>query len=151
MQYSHMVMLLVGTALSLAACVADDVQPPIGTTVPNIVELVPTRPVAIPAATPEPETPMEITIQVDADNNPGSWIHVTIDDTVVLQKVLSAGETRSYAAQRTVLVKASNAAVVSVRINGQIQRLGTTPGDVVTLACARQAVQQNSCSLQQGA
>ncbi|NBU63531.1 MAG: helix-turn-helix domain-containing protein [Chloroflexia bacterium] len=90
-------------------------------------------PVAV-AATPTLEAPIVLGIKIDDGQNPGSWINVKVDNKSVFQRVLKAGESLRYTAQRTVWVRAGNAYVVTVNVNGVDQRLSTTPGDVVSFS-----------------
>lgn len=75
-----------------------------------------------------------LTIQVDSGNHSGSWLHVKVDNKSVYQKILKPGESLRYAAQRDVWIRAGNAYVVTVNINGVEQRLSNTPGDVVSFS-----------------
>lgn len=86
------------------------------------------------AATPTPEAPIVMVVKVDAGKNPGSWLNVKIDNKSVFQKVLKPGESLRYTAQRSVWIRAGNAYVVTVNINGVDQRLSNTPGDVVSFS-----------------
>jgi cytoskeleton protein RodZ len=85
-------------------------------------------------ASPTPEAPIMLTIQIDSGNNTGSWLHVKVDSKSVYQKILKPGESLRYAAQRDVWIRAGNAYVVTVNINGVEQRLSNTPGDVVSFS-----------------
>ena len=100
------------------------------TTAPTTV----TAPTPTVMASPTPEAPIMLTIQVDSGNNPGSWLHVKVDNKSVYQKILKPGESLRYAAQRDVWIRAGNAYVVTVNINGVEQRLSNTPGDVVSFS-----------------
>ena len=91
-------------------------------------------PDAAAAATATPEAPIVMVIKVDAGKNPGSWLNVKIDNKSVFQKVLKPGESLRYTAQRNVWIRAGNAYVVTVDINGVEQRLSNTPGDVVSFS-----------------
>jgi hypothetical protein len=97
---------------------------------------VPAQPTAAApvAATPTLEAPIVLGIKIDDGQNPGSWINVKVDNKSVFQRVLKAGESLRYTAQRTVWVRAGNAYVVTVNVNGVDQRLSTTPGDVVSFS-----------------
>lgn len=86
------------------------------------------------AVTPTLEAPIVLEIKIDAGKNPGSWIHVKIDNKSVFQRVLKAGESLRYTAQRQVWIRAGNAYVVAVVVNGVEQRLSNTPGDVVSFS-----------------
>lgn len=93
-----------------------------------------TAPTPTVMASPTPEAPIMLTIQIDSGNNPGSWLHVKVDNKSVYQKILKPGESLRYAAQRDVWIRAGNAYVVTVNINGVEQRLSNTPGDVVSFS-----------------
>ncbi len=88
--------------------------------------------VTVAVATPTAEAPIVLGIKIDDGKNPGSWVNVKIDNKSVFQRVLKAGESLRYTAQRSVWVRAGNAYVVTVNVNGVDQRLSTTPGDVVS-------------------
>lgn len=93
--------------------------------------------VAIPPTTtpPAPDAPIMIEIRIDPGDNPGSWLNVMTDGKPVLQRVLKPGEIWQGVAQRKVYLKAGNASVVAVIVNGQEQpRLSTTPGEVQTFS-----------------
>lgn len=86
---------------------------------------------AVPSA--QPEAPIVIEIRTEPGENPGSWLHIRADGKTVFQKVLGPGQTLRYTAQRDIWLRAGNASVVSLTINGQPQpALSTTPGEVVT-------------------
>ncbi len=90
---------------------------------------------ATPAAvSPTPEAPIVLEVKVDAGKNPGSWLHVKVDNKSVFQRILKPGDSLRYTAQRNVWIRAGNAYVVSVVVNGVEQRLSTTPGDVVSFS-----------------
>jgi cytoskeletal protein RodZ len=89
---------------------------------------------ATPAITVTPEAPIVLTIQVDSGQNPGSWLHVKVDNKSVFQKILKPGESLRYTAQRDVWIRAGNAYVVTVNVNGVEQRLSDKPGDVVSFS-----------------
>jgi hypothetical protein len=91
----------------------------------------PTAQTANAAVTPTLEAPIVLGIKIDDRQNPGSWVNVKIDNKSVFQRVLKAGESLRYTAQHSVWVRAGNAYVVTVNVNGVDQRLSTTPGDVV--------------------
>jgi cytoskeletal protein RodZ len=101
---------------------------------PTAVVAQPVAQTATMAVTPTLEAPIVLGIKIDDGQNPGSWINVKIDNKSVFQRVLKAGESLRYTAQRTVWVRAGNAYVVTVNVNGVDQRLSTTPGDVVSFS-----------------
>jgi len=104
------------------------------TAVPNPSGAATATPVAVAGATATPEAPIVMVVKVDAGKNPGSWLNVKIDNKSVFQKVLKPGESLRYTAQRSVWIRAGNAYVVTVDINGVEQRLSNTPGDVVSFS-----------------
>jgi cytoskeletal protein RodZ len=89
-------------------------------------------PTALPTATPEPEAPIVVEVRVDPGDHRGSWLDIQTDGESVYRQVLGPGLSLRYTAQRDLSIRAGNASVVTVVINGQEQRLGTTPGEVVT-------------------
>lgn len=87
------------------------------------------------APTPQQEAPIVYEVRIDQGDNPGSWLSITVDGRAIVQRVLKAGEVWRGTAQRKLFVKAGNASVVSLVINGQEQpRLSTTPGEVQTFS-----------------
>jgi hypothetical protein len=92
-------------------------------------------PTLAPSPTVRPAAPIVLEVRTEAGDNPGSWLHIKADGETVFQKVLGPGQSLRYTAQRDVWVRAGNAAVVALTINGQPQPpLSTTPGDVVTFS-----------------
>jgi len=88
---------------------------------------------ATPIATVAPDAPIVYEVRVDAGDNPGSWLSITADGRPVLQRVLKPGTAWQGTAQRKLSIKAGNAAVVSIIVNGQEQpRLSQNPGEVQT-------------------
>ncbi len=126
----------VGTdATATIAVVAATAIPeePTAPVAPTAVPAQPMTPTTV-AVTPTLEAPIVLGIKIDDGQNPGSWINVKVDNKSVFQRVLKAGESLRYTAQRTVWVRAGNAYVVTVNVNGVDQRLSTTPGDVVSFS-----------------
>jgi cytoskeletal protein RodZ len=89
-----------------------------------------TAPTAAPTAAPD--APIVAEVSIDAGADPGSWLDIRVDGLNVFRKVLGPGQTMQYQAQRDFYVRAGNAAVVSVVINGQRQCCTANPGEVVT-------------------
>jgi cytoskeletal protein RodZ len=86
-----------------------------------------------PIATAAPDAPIVYEVRIDTGDNPGSWLGITADGRPVLQRVLRPGTTYQGTAQRKLSIKAGNAAVVSIIVNGQEQpRLSQNPGEVQT-------------------
>jgi len=97
----------------------------------------PTLPPAGGAAPPPTPTiassaPIVAEVGIDAGADPGSWLDIRVDGTNVFRKVLGPGQTLRYEAQRDFYVRAGNAGVVSVVINGQKQCCTANPGEVIT-------------------
>ncbi len=112
---------------------------------PVIAQTNPTQQVAGLAATPTlaaallpsptPEAPIVLEVRTEPGTNPGSWLEIRTDGQSVYRKVLPAGQSLRFTAQRTVWVRAGNASVVSLIINGQPQPpLSTTANEVVTFS-----------------
>ncbi len=130
----------------VVSTVATDATPTIEVQVPTPLPLEATAEVAAtaapevvvvtatPAITSTPEAPIVLTVQVDAGQNPGSWLHVKVDNKSVFQKILKPGESLRYTAQRDIWIRAGNAYVVTVNVNGVEQRLSDKPGDVVSFS-----------------
>jgi cytoskeletal protein RodZ len=78
------------------------------------------------------DAPIVAEVSIDAAADPGSWLDIRVDGQNVFRKVLGPGQTVQYQAQREFYVRAGNAAVVSVVINGQKQCCTAGPGQVVT-------------------
>jgi cytoskeleton protein RodZ len=89
-----------------------------------------TSPTAAP--TPASNAPIVAEVTIDAAADPGSWLDIRVDGQNVFRKVLGPGQTMQYQAQRDFYVRAGNAAVVSVVINGQKQCCTANPGEVIT-------------------
>jgi cytoskeletal protein RodZ len=92
---------------------------------------------SVPTLPPSPTVqaaPIVLEVRIDPGDNPGSWLEITADGISVFRKILAPSLSVQYTAQRSVSVKAGNASVVTVVVNGQEQRLGETPGEVVTFS-----------------
>jgi cytoskeletal protein RodZ len=90
-----------------------------------------TQATAVP--TVQSEAPIVLEVRTDSGGNPGSWLQIKTDGKTVFQKVLGPGQSLHYTAQRAIWLRAGNASVVTLTINGQPQPpLSTTPGEVVT-------------------
>ncbi|HEU4326971.1 MAG TPA: RodZ domain-containing protein [Roseiflexaceae bacterium] len=90
-----------------------------------------TLPTPAPTQTPL-EAPIVFEVSVPADASSGSWLRIETDGERVYQDVLDPGLALRYTAQRQVIMRAGNAGVVAVVVNGQVQpRLGQQ-GQVVT-------------------
>lgn len=88
---------------------------------------------AIIAPTSPPDAPIVFEVRIDPGDNPGSWLSITADGKPVLQRTLKPSEAWSGTAERSLQIKAGNAAVVAVLVNGQqMPRLSTIAGDVQT-------------------
>ncbi|MEN9939006.1 MAG: hypothetical protein RLZZ387_5585 [Chloroflexota bacterium] len=96
-------------------------------------------PTTAPALTPTAGAttqgaPIVLEVRIDGGDHRGSWLEIKTDGTSVYRKVLGPAQSVQYNAQRDVSVKAGNAAVVTVVVNGQEQRLGDVAGEVVTFS-----------------
>ncbi|MBK9710587.1 MAG: helix-turn-helix domain-containing protein [Kouleothrix sp.] len=90
-----------------------------------------TSPTSVP--TPQIDAPIVAEVSIDNGDNRGSWLQIKVDGQTVFQKVLGSGQSLpAYRAQRDVWIRAGNASVVSVVINGQKQCCTANPGEVVT-------------------
>lgn len=125
---------VVATATIAVVAPTDMPEEPTITVVMPTAEPTAAAPTPTVPVSPTPEAPIMLTIEVDTGNNSGSWLHVKIDNKSVYQKILKPGESLRYAAQRDVWIRAGNAYVVTVNINGVEQRLSNTPGDVVSFS-----------------
>lgn len=85
-----------------------------------------------PEPTPAPDAPIMAEVAIDAGTGPGSWLDIRVDGQNVFRKVLAPGQSLQYQAQRDLYVRAGNAAVVSVMVNGQKQCCTANPGEVIT-------------------
>jgi len=93
-------------------------------------------PTTAPTATPEAgDAPIVAEVSIDAGDNRGSWLEIKTDGQSVFKKVLGPGQSLpAFKAQRDFWIRAGNAAVVSVVINGQKQCCTANPGEVQTFA-----------------
>ncbi len=87
-----------------------------------------------PTQTPAPTqiAPIVYEVRIDAGEHNGSWLDIKADGQSVLRKILAPDNLYQGTAQRSLSIRAGNAAVVAVTVNGQAHRLGVTPGEVVT-------------------
>jgi hypothetical protein len=87
------------------------------------------------APTAAPDAPIVAEVSINAGDNRGSWLQIKIDGQTVFQKVLGSGQSLpAFKAQRDFWIRAGNASVVSVVINGQKQCCTASPGEVQTFA-----------------
>jgi hypothetical protein len=87
------------------------------------------------APTLAPDAPIMAEVSIDGGDNRGSWLEIKVDGTTVFRKVLNAGQSLpAFKAQRDFWIRAGNAAVVSVVINGQKQCCTASSGEVQTFA-----------------
>ena len=84
---------------------------------------------------PPVQAPIVAEVSVDPGTNAGSWLEIKVDGQTVFRKVLGAGQSLpQFKAQRDFWVRAGNASVVSVVVNGQRQCCTANPGDVITFS-----------------
>jgi cytoskeletal protein RodZ len=87
------------------------------------------------APTVAPDAPIVADVSVASGDNRGSWLEIQVDGETVFRKVLGSGQSLpTFKAQRDFWIRAGNAAVVSVVINGQKQCCAANPGEVQTFA-----------------
>ncbi len=84
------------------------------------------------APTQQLDAPIVAVVSIDPADATGSWLEIKTDGQSVFRKVLGPGQTVQYRAQRDFYVRAGNAGVVSVVINGQKQCCAANPGEVMT-------------------
>lgn len=94
----------------------------------------PTNTPAVTAVPTSLSAPIVLEVRVDPGDHRGSWLEIKADGESVYRKVLGPAGSVQYTAQRDVTVKAGNAAVVTVIVNGQAQRLGDVQGEVITFS-----------------
>jgi cytoskeleton protein RodZ len=75
--------------------------------------------VTTPVATAQSDAPISGEVHIVAGNNPGSWLSIKLDGVEVFAKTLGQGESFALRAQRSILIRAGNAGVVSVIVNGK--------------------------------
>lgn len=151
MQTKHIrigILVLLGM-LELMACYPNVSSSPPATIVTRsrIAEPLPTTDTLQNTAPSDAKEPLDIDIQIDPGKHPGSWLYVKVDEETVLQRILQPGEALHYTALRTIWMKASNEAVIAVKINGAQQRLGKTPGGVVIFGCENSGTTKGSCAI----
>jgi cytoskeleton protein RodZ len=111
--------------------------PPQTTTVPTQPALGPAGAAIEPTIAPTtvPDAPIFAEVSIDGGDNRGSWLEIKIDGESVYRKVLNAGQSLpAFKAQRDFWIRAGNAAVVSVVINGQKQCCTAASGEVQTFS-----------------
>jgi cytoskeletal protein RodZ len=85
------------------------------------------------APTDAPDAPNQAEDTIHGGDNRGSWLEIKVDGETVFRKVLAAGQSLpAFKAQRDFWIRAGNAAVVSVVINGQKQCCTASSGEVQT-------------------
>jgi cytoskeletal protein RodZ len=88
-----------------------------------------------PAPTAALDAPIVAEVSIAGGDNRGSWLQIRVDGQTVFQKVLGSGQSLpAFKAQRDFWIRAGNAAVVAVVINGQRQCCTANPGEVQTFA-----------------
>jgi hypothetical protein len=103
------------------------VEPPLAEITTNPETPATTEPAStpVPAVTVAP-VPAQ-TLVLDLDVKDPSWVKITTDGNVVLNKNLTAGSTHRFTATSSIGVSIGNAGGTSVRINGrEIPALGET-------------------------
>ncbi|MFL5802561.1 MAG: helix-turn-helix domain-containing protein [Roseiflexaceae bacterium] len=73
-------------------------------------------PTAAPTAS---DAPIVGEVRIAGGENPGSWLSIRQDGAVVFAKTLGSGQSFPLRAQRSISIRAGNAGVVTVVVNGQ--------------------------------
>lgn len=96
------------------------------------IGLLPTDVPPTPQASPTLAAPVVVEVRVKPGDHQGSWIRIESDGGQVFQGIMTAGQVRVIEAQRQVSLRAGNAGVVEVSVNGQPPlTLGQDAGQVV--------------------
>lgn len=82
------------------------------------------------ATTGVPAAPIVGSVRIAPGDHKGSWVRVSADRKVIFEGVLPAGSLRDFTAQNNILIRAGNAGVVYVTINGVEQGPLGAVGDV---------------------
>lgn len=139
---------LVGTSAERSAVVPTSGPPtpeplPTATPAPSpeaVVGLEPTLPIVLPQPSPtlplQPSptqsAPVVVEVRIKPGAHAGSWLRIESDGGQVFQGTLQAGASQIVEAQRQVSIRAGNAGVVEVSVNGQPPlTLGQSLGQVV--------------------
>lgn len=85
-----------------------------------------------PTPTINPAVPLTVEIRIAPDTAIGSWMLVTADGVFRFQKTMGPNTTEKIEAQNNVTIRAGDASVVELIVNGNNRgRMGTVPGGVV--------------------
>ncbi len=95
--------------------------------------LLPTTPTVVSTALAD--APISGEVRVAGGENPGSWLSIRQDGAEVFAKVLGPGQSFSLRAQRSISIRAGNAGVVTVVVNGQeLCCINARSGEVRTIS-----------------
>jgi cytoskeleton protein RodZ len=98
----------------------------------TVIPGVPTPEPASPTPSPTQAAPVVVEVRIKDGDHEGSWLRVESDGGQVFQGTMAAGEAQIFQAQQRVAVRAGNAGVVEVSVNGQPPlTLGQYVGQVV--------------------
>jgi cytoskeletal protein RodZ len=87
------------------------------------------------ATTAIADAPIAGEVRVASGENPGSWLSIRQDGAEVFAKVLGPGQSFSLRAQRSISIRAGNAGVVTVVVNGQeLCCINARSGEVRTIS-----------------
>ncbi len=82
--------------------------------------------------TPTAEAPIVLNLSILPGTSEGSWVRVTADNQVVLERIMGPDEQQTFLAQRRVDIRAGNPTYVQVQVNGlQPETLGQVEGEPV--------------------
>lgn len=87
---------------------------------------------ATPQPSPSPAAPVVVEVRIKPGDHDGSWLRVESDGGQVFQGIMAAGQAQLFQGQQRVAIRAGNAGVVEVSVNGQPPlTLGQSVGQVV--------------------
>lgn len=93
-----------------------------------------TAPTATPTPPPSPTPipdPITAVISIANTDSKGSWIRITVDDKVQVEKVAAPNESFTYTGNK-VAVRAGNPGLIKVTVNGEDKEFTTSKGGVIT-------------------
>lgn len=100
----------------------------------------PEEPEPSPSLSPSPTpTPIPTAVALDILVEDTTWMSISIDDQVVFERTLTAGDTRQFSASDAIHLHLGNAGGVNLILNGHNLGAPGTRGQVVRLVCSREA------------
>lgn len=118
-------------ATNLPAIITGETAAPTSS-VPAIAGGVDATPTAAPTTS---DAPIVGEVRIAGGENPGSWLSIRQDGAVIFAKTLGQGQSFPLRAQRSISIRAGNAGVVTVVVNGQeLCCAGARSGEVRTVS-----------------